>query len=65
MDKGNAAQVDRQVDRRNAVILATAGYDHNIHFWEPPTGECIRTLRFSDSQVGRARGWIRGPRCST
>ena len=55
MDKGNAAQVDRS----NAVILATAGYDHNIHFWEPATGECIRTLRFSDSQVGGAR-WIPG-----
>lgn len=35
----------------NAVILATAGYDHKIHFWEPPSGNCIRTLRFGDSQV--------------
>ncbi|CAM9787378.1 unnamed protein product, partial [Choristocarpus tenellus] len=35
----------------NSVILATAGYDHKIHFWEPPSGVCSRTLRFSDSQV--------------
>ncbi|CAM9181333.1 unnamed protein product [Ectocarpus sp. 8 AP-2014] len=35
----------------NEVILATAGYDHKIHFWEPPSGECRSTLRFSDSQV--------------
>lgn len=41
----------RTMDQSNAVILATAGYDHKIHFWEPPTGECVRTLRFSDSQV--------------
>ncbi|CAN0451738.1 unnamed protein product, partial [Laminaria digitata] len=39
------------MDKTNAVILATAGYDHKIHFWDPPSGECLRTLRFSDSQV--------------
>lgn len=39
------------MDKMNEVILATAGYDHKIHFWEPPSGECRSTLRFSDSQV--------------
>lgn len=39
------------MDTDNAVILATAGHDHKIHFWQPPTGECLRTLHFSDSQV--------------
>jgi G protein beta subunit-like protein len=34
-----------------SVILATAGYDHKIRFWEAPSGICSRTLRFSDSQV--------------
>lgn len=39
------------MDKTNSVILATAGYDRKIHFWDPPSGECLRTLRFSDSQV--------------
>mmetsp|Transcript_14278 Transcript_14278/g.22297 ORF Transcript_14278/g.22297 Transcript_14278/m.22297 type:complete len:314 (-) Transcript_14278:468-1409(-) len=34
-----------------SVILATAGYDHKIRFWEAPSGMCSRTLRFPDSQV--------------
>ena len=34
-----------------SVILATAGYDHKIRFWEAPSGLCSRTLRFADSQV--------------
>ncbi|CAM9337556.1 unnamed protein product [Phaeothamnion confervicola] len=39
----------------NSVILATAGYDHKIYFWEPPSGVCSRTLRYSDSQVNCLR----------
>mmetsp|Transcript_15343 Transcript_15343/g.25822 ORF Transcript_15343/g.25822 Transcript_15343/m.25822 type:complete len:209 (+) Transcript_15343:62-688(+) len=35
----------------NTVVLVTAGYDHKIRFWEPPSGLCTRTLRFVDSQV--------------
>lgn len=35
----------------SAVILATAGYDHKIRFWEAPTGVCSRSLRYPDSQV--------------
>jgi WD40 repeat protein len=34
-----------------SVILATAGYDHTIRFWEAPSGLCSRTLRHPDSQV--------------
>lgn len=33
------------------VILATAGYDHTIKFWQAHTGQCIRTLQHADSQV--------------
>jgi G protein beta subunit-like protein len=31
------------------VILATAGYDHSIRFWEAPTGLCHRTLQYTDA----------------
>jgi G protein beta subunit-like protein len=33
------------------VILATASYDRTIKFWEAPSGICVRTLQFQDSQV--------------
>ena len=37
---------------QKSVVLATAGYDHNIRFWEA-TGVCHRdrTLEYKDSQV--------------
>lgn len=35
----------------NPVVLATAGYDHKIRFWEANTGICSRTIRFQESQV--------------
>lgn len=38
---------------QSSVILATAGYDHTIRFWEAPTGRCYRTLQYPDSQVNR------------
>lgn len=31
-----------------AVILATAGYDHTIRFWDP-SGICYRTIQYADS----------------
>ena len=34
-----------------SVILATAGYDHVIKFWDPSTGNCYRDVKFSDSQI--------------
>eukprot|EP01060_Flectonema_neradi_P033178 TRINITY_DN548_c5_g1_i1.p1 TRINITY_DN548_c5_g1~~TRINITY_DN548_c5_g1_i1.p1 ORF type:complete len:338 (+),score=43.98 TRINITY_DN548_c5_g1_i1:44-1057(+) len=33
------------------VLLATASYDRTIRFWEAPSGICMRTLNFQDSQV--------------
>lgn len=33
------------------VILATAGYDHSIKFWQAHTGQCVLTLQHPDSQV--------------
>ncbi|KAL5345984.1 hypothetical protein V498_00145 [Pseudogymnoascus sp. VKM F-4517 (FW-2822)] len=40
-----------QADDR--VILATAGYDHTIRFWEALSGICSRTIQHPDSQVNR------------
>lgn len=34
-----------------SVLLASAGYDHTIRFWEALTGVCSRTIQHSDSQV--------------
>ena len=31
------------------VILATAGYDHTIKFWQPHTGICTKTVPHPDS----------------
>jgi len=33
------------------VILATAGYDHTIRFWQAHSGVCMRTVQHPDSQV--------------
>lgn len=32
-----------------AVILATAGYDHTIRFWQAHSGICCRTAQHPDS----------------
>lgn len=34
-----------------SVILASAGYDHTIRFWDALTGVCSRTIQHTDSQV--------------
>ena len=31
------------------VVLATAGYDHTIRFWEALSGSCLRTIQHPDS----------------
>jgi len=31
------------------VVLATAGYDHTIRFWEALSGICLRTVQHPDS----------------
>lgn len=36
-----------------SVILASAGYDHTIRFWDALTGVCSRTIQHTDSQVNR------------
>jgi target of rapamycin complex subunit LST8 len=36
-----------------SVVLATAGYDHKIRFWEAPSGKCTRIIKYTDSQVNR------------
>ena len=35
------------------VLLATAGYDHTIKFWEAPSGICHKTLPHPESQVNK------------
>lgn len=37
----------------NQILLATAGYDHTIRFWEALSGICSRTIQHPDSQVNR------------
>lgn len=44
---------DIMADERKSVVLATAGYDHTIKFWEAPTGTCYHTLKYADSQVNQ------------
>lgn len=34
-----------------AVVLASAGYDHTIRFWDVIQGQCIGTLQHNESQV--------------
>eukprot|EP01104_Vermistella_antarctica_P013017 TRINITY_DN3870_c0_g1_i1.p1 TRINITY_DN3870_c0_g1~~TRINITY_DN3870_c0_g1_i1.p1 ORF type:complete len:307 (+),score=48.34 TRINITY_DN3870_c0_g1_i1:210-1130(+) len=36
-----------------SVILATAGYDRTIRFWEAPSGMPYRTISYPDSQVNK------------
>eukprot|EP00300_Choanocystis_sp_HF-7_P000617 c10515_g1_i1.p1 GENE.c10515_g1_i1~~c10515_g1_i1.p1 ORF type:complete len:341 (+),score=50.23 c10515_g1_i1:35-1024(+) len=37
----------------SAVLLATAGYDRTIRFWEAPSGACTKSLQYTDSQVNK------------
>ncbi|RWS14492.1 target of rapamycin complex subunit lst8-like isoform X1 [Dinothrombium tinctorium] len=36
---------------REAVILASGGYDHTIRFWSPHNGQCLRIVQHPDSQI--------------
>lgn len=36
-------------DTGEQVILATAGYDHSIRFWQAHNGVCHRTVPHTDS----------------
>ena len=35
------------------LILATAGYDHSIKFWDANSGLCRRSITYPDSQINR------------
>lgn len=35
------------------VVLATAGYDHTVRFWEANSGCCYKTLQYAESQVNK------------
>lgn len=48
----NSAGVSQSV---TSVVLATAGFDHKIRFWEAATGACYRELPYNDSQVNCLR----------
>lgn len=37
----------------SSLVLATAGYDHSIRFWEATTGICYRTIPHQESQVNK------------
>lgn len=41
-----------------SVILATAGYDQTIKFWEASTGVCYRTLKCADNMVRTLVGML-------
>jgi WD40 repeat protein len=33
----------------SGVVLASAGYDHTIRFWDAASGTCNRTVKYPDS----------------
>merc|ERR1712224_554822 len=37
----------------DSVILCTAGYDHQIRFWEASTALTNQTVQYNDSQINR------------
>jgi G protein beta subunit-like protein len=38
-----------EIQQITEVVLATAGYDHTIRFWEALSGACLRTIQHPDS----------------
>ena len=50
-DPNNANNNAPPATSTDNVILATAGYDHVIKFWDPSTGNCYRDVKFPDSQI--------------
>lgn len=49
---------DEAANTMAGVVLATAGYDHTIRFWEAASGTCNRTVKYPDS-VGPFRRFPR------
>lgn len=48
-----SAQPAQPTNIVSEVVLATAGYDHTIRFWEALSGVCLRTIPFPDGQINR------------
>lgn len=38
-------------NEKTKIILATAGYDHTIRFWEALDGDCLGIIQHNESQV--------------
>ncbi|KAJ3122899.1 TOR complex subunit lst8 [Nowakowskiella sp. JEL0407] len=49
----NQHSLPQQTPPATEVVLATAGYDHTIRFWEALSGICLRTIQHPDSQVNK------------
>lgn len=45
----SSATADEGFEEPPAVLLATAGYDHTIRFWDVVTGSCIGALQHNES----------------
>lgn len=43
------------------VILATAGYDHTVRFWQAHSGICTRTVQHQDSVSSQT---VRSDKCN-
>ncbi|KAG8557451.1 hypothetical protein GDO81_016636 [Engystomops pustulosus] len=48
---GNMMNSSQGTVGSDPVILATAGYDHTVRFWQAHSGICTRTVQHQDSQV--------------
>ncbi|KAI9206361.1 WD40-repeat-containing domain protein [Polychytrium aggregatum] len=53
MQPQGASQHQQPHNGAAEVVLASAGYDHTIRFWEALSGICLRTIPHPDSQVNR------------
>ena len=53
IDRARPSRFDDGGMPNPSVVLATAGYDHTVRFWEATRGICYRTLQYADSQVNK------------
>lgn len=47
--QGSSAAGEEGFEEPPAVLLATAGYDHTIRFWDVVAGGCIGALQHNES----------------
>jgi len=45
----NQQQQQQQQQQQPSVVLATAGYDHTIRFWEVISGTCLGLIQHNES----------------